>query len=125
VVIDIIAANVREPVQGRRHLFGDFQQRSGGKRLVAMMEEFAGASRRSRQAHPRPFARGALAPSTGCRTDLPQFDDGRGINGKSMEIKAKLTIGQRHRRRFRGLAGMVQLGITCRFATPRPTPRLA
>ena len=57
-LVDIIAANVREPVQVIGDIYSEIASNEvGGKRLVAMMDEFGLEHRRPRPAHPRPFAR--------------------------------------------------------------------
>ena len=114
-LIDIIAANVREPVQVIGDIYSEISSNEvGGKRLVAMMDEFGLEHLDDLGKHILDHSREASLAAInklphGTYHNAMTVD---GINGKSMEIKAKLTIGPDGIDvDFAGSPGMVQLGI--------------
>ena len=114
-LIDIIVANVREPVQVIGDIYSEISSNEvGGKRLIAMMDEFGLEHLDDLAKHILDHSREASLAAInrlphGTYHNSMMVD---GINGKSMEIKAKLTIGPDGIDvDFAGSPGMVQLGI--------------
>ena len=114
-LIDIIVANVREPVQVIGDIYSEISSNEvGGKRLIAMMDEFGLEHLDDLGKHILDHSREASLAAInrlphGTYHNSMMVD---GINGKSMEIKAKLTIGPDGIDvDFAGSPGMVQLGI--------------
>ena len=114
-LIDIITANVREPVQVIGDIYSEIASNDvGGKRLVAMMDEFGLEHLDDLAKHILDHSREASLAAInklphGTYRNSMMVD---GINGKSMELKAKLTIGPNGIDvDFAGSPGMVQLGI--------------
>ena len=114
-LIDIIKANVREPVQVIGDIYSEISSNEvGGKRLVAMMDEFGLEHLDDLGKHILDHSREASLAAInklphGTYTNTMMVD---GINGKPMELKAKLTIGADGIDvDFAGSPGMVQLGI--------------
>ncbi|WP_428670242.1 hydantoinase B/oxoprolinase family protein [Reyranella sp.] len=114
-LIDIIKANVREPIQVIGDIYSEIASNEvGGKRLVAMMDEFGLEHLDDLAKHILDHSREASLEAInrlphGTYHNSMMVD---GINGKPMELKAKLTIGPEGIDvDFAGSAGVVQLGI--------------
>ena len=114
-LIDIIVANVREPVQVIGDIYSEISSNEvGGRRLIAMMDEFGLEHLDDLAKHILDHSREASLAAInrlphGTYHNSMMVD---GINGQSMEIKAKLTIGPDGIDvDFAGSPGMVQLGI--------------
>ncbi|MBS0518722.1 MAG: hydantoinase B/oxoprolinase family protein [Proteobacteria bacterium] len=114
-LIDIIKANVREPVQVIGDIYSEIASNEvGGKRLVAMMDEFGLEHLDDLAKHVLDHSREASLAAInklphGTYYNSMMVD---GINGKSMELKAKLTIGPEGIDvDFAGSAGVVPFGI--------------
>ena len=114
-LIDIIKANVREPVEVIGDIYSEIASNEvGGKRLVAMMDEFGLEHLDDLAKHILDHSREASLEAInrlphGTYHNSMMVD---GINGKPMELKAKLTIGPEGIGvDFAGSAGTVQLGI--------------
>jgi N-methylhydantoinase B/oxoprolinase/acetone carboxylase alpha subunit len=114
-LIDIIKANVREPIQVIGDIYSEIASNEvGGKRLVAMMDEFGLEHLDDLAKHILDHSREASLEAInklphGTYHNSMTVD---GINGKPMELKAKLTIGPEGIDvDFAGSAGTVQLGI--------------
>ena len=114
-LIDIIKANVREPVEVIGDIYSEIASNEvGGKRLVAMMDEFGLEHLDDLAKHILDHSREASLEAInklphGTYHNSMTVD---GINGKPMELKAKLTIGPEGIDvDFAGSAGTVQLGI--------------
>jgi len=114
-LIDIIKANVREPIQVIGDIYSEIASNEvGGKRLVAMMDEFGLEHLDDLAKHVLDHSREASLEAInklphGTYTNSMMVD---GINGKPMELKAKLTIGPTGIDvDFAGSAGVVQFGI--------------
>jgi len=114
-LIDIIKANVREPIQVIGDIYSEIASNEvGGKRLVAMMDEFGLEHLDDLAKHVLDHSREASLEAInklphGTYTNSMMVD---GINGVPMELKAKLTIGPTGIDvDFAGSAGVVQLGI--------------
>ena len=114
-LIDIIKANVREPVQVIGDIYSEIASNEvGGKRLVAMMDEFGLEHLDDLARHILDNSReaslaaiGRLPPGT--YRNAMMVD---GINGRPMELKARLTIGPDGIDvDFAGSAGVVPHGI--------------
>jgi N-methylhydantoinase B len=114
-LIDIIKANVREPIQVIGDIYSEIASNEvGSKRLVAMMDEF-GLEHLDDLAkfvldHSREASLAAINKLPhGTYYNSMMVD---GINGKPMELKAKLTIGADGIDvDFAGSAGVVPFGI--------------
>ena len=113
-LIDIIKANVREPIQVIGDIYSEIASNEvGGKRLVAMMDEFGLEHLDDLAKHILDHSREA---SLAAINKLPHgtYHNSMtvdGINGKPMELKAALTIGPDGIDvDFAGSAGVVQLG---------------
>ncbi|CAN5172862.1 hydantoinase B/oxoprolinase family protein [soil metagenome] len=114
-LIDIIKANVREPIQVIGDIYSEIASNEvGGKRLVAMMDEFGLEHLDDLAKHILDHSREASLEAInrlphGTYHNSMTVD---GINGRPMELKAKLTIGPEGIDvDFAGSAGVVQLGI--------------
>jgi len=114
-LIDIIKANVREPVQVIGDIYSEIASNEvGGRRLVAMMDEFGLEHLDDLATHVLDHSREASLAAInrlphGVYYNSMMVD---GINGKPMELKAKLTIGPGGIDvDFAGSAGVVPLGI--------------
>jgi N-methylhydantoinase B len=114
-LIDIIRANVREPVEVIGDIYSEIASNEvGGKRLVAMMDEFGLEHLDDLAKHVLDHSREASLEAInklphGTYHNSMTVD---GINGKPMELKAKLTIGPDGIDvDFAGSAGVVPLGI--------------
>ena len=114
-LIDIIKANVREPVQVIGDIYSEIASNEvGGKRLVAMMDEFGLEHLDDLAKHILDHSREASLAAInrlphGAYHNSMMVD---GINGKPMELKAKLTVGANGIDvDFAGSAGVVPYGI--------------
>jgi len=114
-LVDIIAANVREPVQVIGDIYSEISSNEvGGRRLVAMMDEFGLEHLDDLARHILDHSREASLEAIrklpfGTYHNSMTVD---GMNGKSMELKAALTIGPDGIDvDFAGSAGVVQNGI--------------
>ena len=114
-LIDIIKANVREPVQVIGDIYSEIASNEvGGKRLVAMMDEFGLEHLDDLARHILDHSREASLAAIdrlphGTYHNAMMVD---GINGRPMELKARLTIGPDGIDvDFAGSAGVVPHGI--------------
>jgi N-methylhydantoinase B len=114
-LIDIIKSNVREPVQVIGDIYSEIASNEvGSTRLVSMMDEFGLEHLDDLAKHILDHSREASLAAInklphGTYHNTMMVD---GINGKSMEIKAALTIGPDGIDvDFTGSPGPVQLGI--------------
>jgi N-methylhydantoinase B len=114
-LIDIIKANVREPVQVIGDIYSEIASNEvGGRRLVAMMDEFGLEHLDDLASHVLDHSREASLAAInrlphGVYRNAMMVD---GINGKPMELRAELTIGPEGIDvDFAGSAGVVPLGI--------------
>jgi N-methylhydantoinase B len=114
-LIDIIKANVREPVQVIGDIYSEIASNEvGGKRLVAMMDEFGLEHLDDLARHILDHSREASLAAIG-RLPHGTYRNAMmvdGINGRPMELKARLTIGPDGIDvDFAGSAGVVPHGI--------------
>ncbi|MFI5002699.1 MAG: hydantoinase B/oxoprolinase family protein [Reyranellales bacterium] len=114
-LIDIIKANVREPVQVIGDIYSEIASNEvGGKRLVAMMDEFGLEHLDDLAKHILDHSREASLAAInrlphGTYRNTMMVD---GINGTPMKLEAALTIGADGIDvDFAGSAGVVQMGI--------------
>jgi N-methylhydantoinase B/oxoprolinase/acetone carboxylase alpha subunit len=114
-LIDIIKANVREPIQVIGDIYSEIASNEvGGKRLVAMMDEFGLEHLDDLAKHVLDHSREASLAAInklphGTYYNSMMVD---GINGTPMEIKAKLTVGADGIDvDFAGSPGVVPMGI--------------
>ncbi|HEU5096746.1 MAG TPA: hydantoinase B/oxoprolinase family protein [Reyranella sp.] len=114
-LIDIIKANVREPVQVIGDIYSEIASNEvGGKRLVAMMDEFGLEHLDDLARHILDHSHEASLAAIG-RLPHGTYRNAMmvdGINGRPMELKARLTIGPDGIDvDFAGSAGVVPHGI--------------
>ncbi len=114
-LIDLIKANVREPVQVIGDIYSEIASNEvGGQRLVAMMDEFGLEHLDDLAKHILDHSRDASLEAIG-RLKHGTYHNTMmvdGINGVPMELKARLTIGPTGIDvDFAGSPGMVPFGI--------------